>query len=119
VFDLQEFTRDMRSLVTDPEQTSVSVRAFVPEVCGTAEAIIPLHGYAAKTFSTSDIWLRSSQGVVSRNGETGSEAVWKQVTGATMLSQSDIEDHLVGATRIYQRIADPTADVAPYPLENE
>jgi hypothetical protein len=118
VFDMQEFTTDMWSLVTDPEQTSVSVRAYVPEVCGTAEAIIPLHGYARKTFSTGDIWLRSAQGVVSRNGETGSGPVWKHLTGATMLSQGDIEDHLTGAARIYQRIADPTADVAPYPLEN-
>jgi hypothetical protein len=119
VFDLEEFTTDMRSLVTNPEQTSVSVRAYVPETCGTAEAIIPLHGYARKTFSRNDIWLRSSQGVVSRNGEPGSEPVWEQVTGATTLSRSDIEDHLVGATRIYQRIADPAADVAPYSLENE
>jgi len=118
VFDMAEFTTDMRSLVTDPEQTSVSVRAFVPEICGTAEAIIPLHGYARKTFSTNDIWLRSSQGVVSRNQTAGSEPVWEQVTGATTLSRGEIEDHLVEAARIYQRIADPAADVEPYPLEN-
>jgi hypothetical protein len=119
VFDMQEFSKDMRSLVTDPEQTSVSVRAYVPEICGTAEAIIPLHGYARKTFSREDIWCRSSQGVVSRSGETGSGPVWEQLTGVTTLSQSDIEDHLVGAARIYQRIADPTTDVEPYPLENQ
>jgi len=119
MFDMQEFTADMRALVTDPEQTSVSVRAYVPELRGTAEAIIPLHGYSTKTFSATDIWLRSGQGVVSRNEETGSATVWKQLAGATMLSQSDIEDHLLGAARIYQRIADPTTDVAPYSLENE
>jgi hypothetical protein len=119
VFDMQEFSKDMRSLVTDPEQTSVSIRAFIPEVCATAEAIIPLHGYARKTFSSRDIWLRSGQGVVSRNGEAGSGSVWEQVTGATTLSQSDIEDHLLGAARIYQRIADPSKDVAPYSLDNE
>jgi hypothetical protein len=118
VFDLQEFSTDMRSLVTDPEQTSVSVRAYVPEICGTAEAIIPLHGYARRTFSTADIWLRSSQGVVSRNGEVGSGPVWEHLTGATTLSRRDIEEHLIGAARIYQRIADPAADVEPYPLEN-
>jgi hypothetical protein len=119
VFDMQEFSADMRSLVTDPEQTSVSLRAYVPEVCGLAEAIIPLHGYARRTFSASDIWLRSGQGVVSRNGEAGSGPVWSQITGATTLSQSDVEDHLIGAAQIYQRIADPTKDVVPYPLENE
>lgn len=119
VFDMQDFTKDMRALVTDPEQTSVSVRAYVPEICGTAEAIIPLHGYPTKTFSTGDIWLRSGQGVVSRNRQAGSEQLWEQITGATMLPQSDIEDHLVGAARIYQRIADPTTDVEPYSLENE
>jgi hypothetical protein len=118
VFDMQEFTTDMRSLVTDPEQTSVSVRAYVPEVRGTAEAIIPLHGYASRTFTTADIWLRSSQGVVSRNTETGSGPVWEHLTGSTTLCRSDIEDHLIGAARIYQRIADPTADVEPYPLDN-
>lgn len=118
-FDMQEFTADMLALVTNPEQTSVSLRAYVPELCGTAEAIIPLHGYSTKAFATGDIWLRSGQGVVSRNSATGSEQVWEQLTGATALSQSDIEDHLVGAAQIYQRIADPTTDVDPYSLENE
>lgn len=118
-FDMQEFTVDMLALVTDPEQTSVSIRAYVPELCGTAEAIIPLHGYSTKSFEASDIWLRSGQGVVSRNNGAGSGQVWEQLTGVTTLLQSDIEDHLVGAAQIYQRIADPALDVAPYSLENE
>ena len=119
VFDMDEFTTDMRSLVTDPEQTSVSIRAFVPELRWTAEAIIPLHGYAAKTFSADDIWLRSGQGVVTRNEQPGADPVWGHLTGATTLSRAEIEEHLVGAARVYRRIADPAKDVAPYALANE
>lgn len=117
-FDLQEFTTDMRALLTHPEQTSVSIRAVLPGMTRTAEAIIPLRGFAQRTFTTDDIWLRTGEGTVSRNSESASLAVWAELEDSLGLPRTDIADHLVGAAEIYQRIADPEQELEPYSLEN-
>ncbi|WP_433499160.1 hypothetical protein ACQP1K_02035 [Sphaerimonospora sp. CA-214678] len=118
VFNLREFTEDLRALMTHPEQTSVSIRAVLPGMTRTAEAIIPLRGFSQRTFTPDDIWLRTGEGVVSRNSDPGSPAVWADLEDSLGVPRADIADHLVSAAVIYQRIADPEQELEPYPLEN-
>ncbi|GGO28097.1 hypothetical protein GCM10010116_56330 [Microbispora rosea subsp. aerata] len=116
LFDMREFTADIHGLMTHPEQTSVSIRAVLPGLQRTAEAIIPLKGFAERVFTADDIWLRTGEGVVSRNSDPGSSAVWEELEGSLSLPRADIADHLVSAAEIYQRIADPKQELAPYAL---
>lgn len=116
IFDMREFTSDIHGLMTHPEQTSVSIRAVLPGLQRTAEAIIPLRGFAQRTFTADDIWLRTGEGAVSRNSDPGSSAVWQELEDALSLPRADIADHLVSAAEIYRRIADPEQELAPYAL---
>jgi hypothetical protein len=119
VFDPRFFSDDMRSALTHPEQTSVSVRAVLPGLQMTAEAILPLHGFAEIDFRASDIWLRSTQGVTSQSDDTSSGAVWDSLEAALGIDRLGITDYLVKAARIYQSIADPLRPVAAYSLGSE
>jgi hypothetical protein len=118
-FDMSEFTSDLRGLMTDPEQTSVSIRAVLPDLSGTAEAILPLNGFATNTFTRDDIWVRNSQGAMLNSDRRESTIVWRQLEECTHLTQWEVEDHLLSAAGIYQTIANPSREVAPYRLENE
>ncbi|SHN17885.1 hypothetical protein [Actinacidiphila paucisporea] len=118
-FSLAAFSADMASLLTHPEQNSVSIRALVAGTAVTAEAIIPLKGFADRDFSPADVWLRSGQGAASRNGAGAhAAAVWADLRRTTGLERADIEDHLVAAARVYQKIADPRTDLADYSLQD-
>lgn len=116
IFDLEEFTSDIHRLMTHPEQTSVSIRAVLPGLLRTAEAIIPLRGFAQRTFTADDIWLRTGEGAVARHADPGAAAVWRELEDALGLPRADIVDHLVSAAEIYRRIADPAQELAPYAL---
>jgi hypothetical protein len=119
LFNMRSFVGDIRVALTHPEQNSLSVRAFIPAIRGTAEAILPLRGYASTKFTADDLWMRSSQGAVSKSGRGESEQVWEALTEAIGLGRIGVEEHLVSAARVYQQIADPAKDLAAYPLENE
>ncbi|WP_146083651.1 hypothetical protein [Rathayibacter rathayi] len=117
IFGLSAFTKDMSALLTDPEQTSVSIRAVLPEQGRTAEAILPLHGFAERDFTESDVWLRDAQGRMSSN-HRGSE-VWRDLEEATGETPENITAYLLTAAMIYGQIADRTRDVAEYSVVNE
>ncbi|MBT2509710.1 hypothetical protein J7I98_28320 [Streptomyces sp. ISL-98] len=114
-----DFARDMKALLTHPEQTSVSVRAVSPDLRATTEAILPLHGFAERDFRADDIWLRSGQGAVLHGSDDRAATVWRQLETSLALDSATLSDHLIGAARIYQQIADPTRAVAPYSLDDE
>lgn len=118
LFDLEEFSSDMTALLTHPEQTSLSVRAVLPELDATAEAILPLRGFATRTFTESDIWLRVSDGSLARHGTAGSARLWDVLTRAVPVSRSEITDHILAAARIYTDIADPAVELEEYHLED-
>ncbi|MFI0938753.1 hypothetical protein [Streptomyces sp. NPDC021020] len=136
-FDFARFSADMLALLTHPEQNSVSIRAIVTDAPGaggaadpadpaasagsavTAEAIIPLKGFASCEFSARDIWLRSGQGVATPNGEgAAAEAVWADLERTTGLDRQDIEEHLVSAAQVYQKIADHRTELPDYHLQD-
>ena len=118
-FDMSKFTSDLRGVLTDPEQTSVSIRAVLPDLSGTTEAILPLNGFATKMFTRDDIWVRNSQGAILNSDRWESTIVWRQLEECTQLTRWEVEDHLLSAAGIYQTIANPSREVAPYRLENE
>lgn len=118
-FAPDDFARDMTALLTHPEQTSVSVRAVSPDLRTTTEAILPLHGFAEREFGTGDIWLRSGQGAVFHGADERAAGVWRQLETSLALDSLTLSNHLVGAARIYQHIADPARAVAPYSLDDE
>lgn len=118
-FAPDDFMRDMRALLTHPEQTSVSVRAVSTDLRTTAEAILPLQGFAERDFRTDDIWLRSNQGAVLRGSDARAAGLWRQLETSLALDATTLSNHLIGAARIYQQIADPTRTVAPYGLDDE
>ncbi|MET9217252.1 hypothetical protein ACIOC1_16825 [Streptomyces sp. NPDC088197] len=118
-FVYADFSSDMLGLLTHPEQNSVSIRALVAGAEVTAEAIIPLKGFADREFSAADIWLRSGQGVASRNGDGAhASAVWADLERSTGLGRADIEEHLVSAAQVYQKIADHRTDLPGYSLQD-
>ncbi|MFC0600370.1 hypothetical protein [Streptomyces palmae] len=119
VFVYDEFARDMTALLTHPEQTSVSVRAVSPDLRTTAEAVLPLHGFAERDFAAGDIWLRTGNGAMLHGSDGKAADVWRQLETSLSLDAATISDHLIGAARIYQRMADPSRDVASYPLDDE
>ena len=119
IFDPAYFTDDMRGMLTHPEQTSVSVRAVLPGLTTTVEAIIPLHGFAERAFASSDIWLRTNDGVIFPNGEPMSDRVWGDLEVSLGVDRDLIGRHLVEAAHIYKRVADPERPVAPYSLVSE
>lgn len=118
-FDREGFTQNLHGLLTHPEQTSVSVRAVAPNTGLTAEAILPLQGYAHRAFNYDDIWLRDEQGVMSTFESADADGVWASLETMVDTDRKEIAEHLVGAARIYQSIADPRKDVAPYSTKNE
>jgi hypothetical protein len=136
-FDFARFSADMLALLTHPEQNSVSIRAIVTDTAQaadavgaaqaeaaagsavTAEAIIPLKGFAECEFSARDIWLRSGQGVATPNGGgTAADAVWADLERTTGLGRQDIEEHLVSAAQVYQKIADHRTELPDYHLQD-
>ncbi|MFI0897345.1 hypothetical protein [Streptomyces sp. NPDC020983] len=121
-FDFARFSADMLALLTHPEQNSVSIRAIVTDTAAravTAEAIIPLKDFAECEFSARDIWLRSGQGVATRNGDgPASDAVWADLERTTGLGREDIEEHLVSAAQVYQKIADHRTELPDYHLQD-
>ncbi|WP_031511989.1 hypothetical protein [Streptomyces sp. NRRL F-5123] len=121
-FDFAVFSADMLALLTHPEQNSVSIRAIVTDTAGaavTAEAIIPLKGFAECEFSARDVWLRSGQGVATPNGGgAAAEAVWTDLERTTGLGRQDIEEHLVSAAQVYQKIADHRTELPDYRLQD-
>lgn len=120
-FVYADFSADMSALLTHPEQNSVSIRALVTGTAVTAEAIIPLKDFAAHEFSAADIWLRSGQGVASRNGagsDAHAAAVWADLERTTGLGRADIEEHLVSAAQVYQKIADHRTSLPDYSLQD-
>lgn len=130
-FDFAAFSADMLALLTHPEQNSVSIRAIVTgpaapaagaEAAGaavTAEAIIPLKDFAECEFSAQDVWLRSGQGVATPNGSgAAAEAVWADLERTTGLGRQDIEEHLVSAAQVYQKIADHRTELPDYHLQD-
>jgi hypothetical protein len=120
VFDYDDFSADMLGLLTHPEQNSVSIRALVAGKAVTAEAIIPLKDFTARDFSAADIWLRSGQGVASRtDSDAHAAAVWADLQRTTGLKRADIEEHLVSAAQVYQKIADPNTILPDYSLQDE
>lgn len=116
-FHLETFTRDMTGLLTDPEQTSVSIRAVLVEQGRTAEAILPLRDFASRQFTAADIWLRDSQGRMQAN-QWGSN-VWQDLESATGHTGARIADYLVEAGVLYQALADPAQHLASYPVVDE
>jgi hypothetical protein len=120
VFVYEDFSADMLALLTHPEQNSVSIRAFVADTRTTAEAIIPLKDFAEREFSSADIWLRSGQGVASpTDSGAHAAAVWEDLERTTGLKRTDIEEHLVSATQVYQKIADRHTILPDYSLQDE
>jgi hypothetical protein len=123
-FDFAAFSADMLALLTHPEQNSVSIRAIVTDPAGTgdavtAEAIIPLKEFAECEFSARDVWLRSGQGVATPNGSgAAAEAVWADLERTTGLGRQDIEEHLVSAAQVYQKIADHRTELPDYHLQD-
>ncbi|MFF6781348.1 hypothetical protein [Streptomyces sp. NPDC012510] len=118
-FVYADFSADMQALLTHPEQNSVSIRVLVDGTAVTAEAIIPLKGFAEREFSAADIWLRSGQGVASRNDADAHAAeVWADLERTTGLGRADIEEHLVSAARVYQKIADHRTSLPDYSLQD-
>jgi hypothetical protein len=114
-----DFVADMGALLTHPEQNSVSIRALVAGTAVTAEAIIPLQGFAEREFSAADIWLRSGQGVASRDGaDAHAVAVWADLERTTGLERSAIGEHLVSAARVYRKIADHRTGLKDYTLQD-
>jgi hypothetical protein len=119
VFDYDDFSADMLGLLTHPEQNSVSIRALVAGKAVTAEAIIPLKDFADCEFSPGDIWLRSGQGVATRtDSDAHASAVWADLQRSTGLKRADIEEHLVSAAQVYQKIADHGAILPDYSLQD-
>lgn len=119
LFNRDRFTQNLHGLLTHPEQTSVSVRAVAPDTGLTAEAILPLQGYAQREFTYDDIWLRNGQGAMSRIDSADAGGVWASLESMVHTDRKEIADHLIGAARIYQSIADPHEDVAPYSTTSE
>ncbi|NUP67982.1 MAG: hypothetical protein HOW71_38100 [Nonomuraea sp.] len=118
-FVYADFSSDMLGLLTHPEQNSVSIRALVAGTAVTAEAIIPLKSFADHEFSAADIWLRSGQGVATRNGDSApASAVWADLVRSTGLGRADIEEHLVSAAEVYQKIADHRTSLPDYTLQD-
>lgn len=117
IFSLGAFTKDMSALLTDPEQTSVSIRAVLLKDRRTAEAILPLRGFAERHFEESDIWLRDGQGQMSRNLPTS--RVWRDLENATGQSRESITSYLLTAANFYGTIADRSRDVAEYSVVDE
>lgn len=118
-FVYADFSSDMLGLLTHPEQNSVSIRVLVAGTAVTAEAIIPLKEFAEHHFSAADIWLRSGQGVASRNGaDTHAAMVWSDIERTTGLRRADVEDHLVSAAQVYQKIADHRTSLPDYALQD-
>lgn len=114
-----DFSADMRALLTHPEQNSVSIRALVAGAAVTAEAIIALKDFAEREFSAADIWLRSGQGIASRNdADAHAAAVWADLERTTGLERADIEEHLVSAAEVYQKIADHRTSLSDYSLQD-
>jgi hypothetical protein len=119
IFNPAYFTDDMYGMLTHPEQTSVSVRAVLPGLTTTAEAIIPLHGFAERAFASSDIWLRTNDGLIFPNGHALSDQVWGELEVSLGINRDLIGQHLVEAAHIYKRVADSGRPVAPYSLVSE
>ncbi|TFD06324.1 hypothetical protein [Cryobacterium sp. TMT1-66-1] len=119
LFDTSSFTDDLQGVLTHPEQTSLSIRAVLPGLQKTAEVILPLRGFAGHHFTDADLWLRSSDGVVTRNGDPLSIPLWDSLESVLTSSRAEIGEHLLSASRIYSEIADPDREVDPYSLENE
>ncbi|KUJ70103.1 hypothetical protein ACZ90_07065 [Streptomyces albus subsp. albus] len=119
VFVFDDFARDMTGLLTHPEQTSVSVRAVSPDLRTTVEAVLPLHGFAERDFAAGDIWLRTGDGAMLHGSDDKAADVWHRLETSLSLDAATISDHLIGAARIYQRMADPSHEVAAYSLDDE
>ncbi|MFD9992059.1 MULTISPECIES: hypothetical protein [Bacillati] len=109
----------VRAVLTDPEQTSLSIRTLDLELRRMSEVILPLQGYARGPFVPDDIWVRDFEGQVSRQSSAAAQDVWPELEAATQCTRDDIVEHLIAASEVYRKIADPNLDVAPYSLENE
>ncbi|GAB3175705.1 hypothetical protein GCM10027059_49510 [Myceligenerans halotolerans] len=117
-FDLTDFTRDLPALLTDPEQTSLSVRAVRPDLSGTIEAILPLEEFAGRQFTAADLWLRASDGRLARSRTGDAEPLWDALESAVSATRAEITDHILAAARVYQALADPGTRLEPYRLED-
>jgi len=109
----------LTSILTDPEQTSLSIRALDDSLEHTSEVILPLHGYAGRNFSAGDLWLRDSAGVAYPPADPAAAPVWDELVASTGLASTDLVDHLLCAADIYRSVADPDGDVQPYSFESE
>ncbi|GAA1855216.1 hypothetical protein [Myceligenerans crystallogenes] len=115
--DLSAFDADIH--LTHPEQTSLSIRTLNHELTDTAEVILPLRGWQDTVFGVADLWTRDNQGVSRPASSDASGPVWESVTANTGLTRIEIEEHLVEASELYRKKADPAVAIDPYKLDPE
>lgn len=110
---------EVNSLLTHPEQTSLSIRVVGRDEFDLAEAILPLHDWQHLSASSAPLFVRDNQGRVFRGGSPEASPVWRAIHRAAGLDRADVEAHLREAFEIYSNVADPKVRIAPYRLENE
>lgn len=107
-------------LLTHPEQTSLSIRVVEGESWRMGEAIIALRGWQHLGTQAPSVHLRDNQGQVhADDASAGAAEVWQTLTVATGLGRKEILESFDDAHRVYSRIADPEAELAPYNLGSE
>lgn len=115
--DLSAFDPDVH--LTHPEQTSLSIRTLNDDLTEMSEVILPLHGWQDTVFGTDDLWTRDNQGVSRPASSAESLPVWESVTANTGLTRAEIEQHILEASELYRKKADPAIGIDPYRLDPE
>jgi hypothetical protein len=115
--DLAEF--DLDKDLTHPEQTSLSIRTLSDDLTTMGEVVLPLRGWQQGPFTRERLWARNNQGVSFPATSEQARTVWDHVCESTGLDRETIEQHLLEASELYRKHADPTVDLATYNLDPE
>src|SRR5690606_4426337 len=115
--DLAEF--DLDKDLTHPEQTSLSIRTLSDDLTTMGEVILPLRGWQQGPLTRERLWARNNQGVSFPATSEQARTVWDHVCESTGLDRETIEQHLLEASELYRKHADPTVDLATYNLDPE
>lgn len=110
----------IRPLLVHPEQNNVSIRVVDRKDDQVRELVYPLTGTDARSpIEPAQLCARDNQGAIFRAGEPGFAATVASVARALQVGADDLFDFVLGAARIYRRVAPADLQLPDYQLVNE